>query len=93
MERDEALALLRDQHAFPGPFSFRVIVTAVQRDAVIESLRGVMGGGRTLLDIDEHASRNGTWLRLRVAVHVPDAEDVLALYATLKDCDGVVMTM
>lgn len=93
MERDEALALLRDQHAFPGPYAFRVIVTAPQRDAVEAQLRAALPEGATLLDIDASPSRRGNWLRLRVSVHLPDAEDVLALYATLAECDGVVMSL
>lgn len=89
MERDEALSLLREQHSFPGTFQFRVVIDPPAQSAVLSAMSAAAGEGRRVLTVGSRASSQGTYLALRVEMHLLDAEDVLAVYAILKDVPGV----
>ncbi|MBN2798829.1 MAG: DUF493 domain-containing protein [Deltaproteobacteria bacterium] len=89
MDRDEALALLRSQHPFPGPFDFRVVILPAARSGVLSAMSAAAGPEAALLAVDERASSQGTYLSLRVRMSLPDAENVLHVYEILRDLEGV----
>ncbi len=92
MTRDAALALLRDQHAFPGDHRFHVIVRdqpghVARVQASLADLCGIPSlEGR----VTEVPSREGTYVSLRVQLPCPDAEKVLDIYAHLGALAEVV---
>ena len=92
-ERDRALALLRDQHEFPGEFSFRVVVHPPSRSTILSAVVAAVGEGGTLVRVSERASRKGTYIALHIRVQVDDAETVLDVYEVLKGVDGILTVM
>jgi putative lipoic acid-binding regulatory protein len=92
-ERDRALALLRDQHAFPGEFNFRVVAHPSRRTIIVSAVAAAAGGGEALVDVTERSSRQGNYLALHIKVLVADAEVVLDVYEVLKGVDGVLTVM
>lgn len=93
MDRDDALTLLKDQHAFPGLFGLRVIVDQEHSTAVVAAVEAALADGERLVEVRRRPSRTGQWLSLRIEVQVSRAETVLALYAVLRDAEGVRMTL
>ena len=92
-ERDRALALLRDQHDFPGGFSFRVVVHPPNRSTVLSAVAAAVDGRGSVVDVSERASRNGTYVALHIQVHIDDAEVVLDVYEVLRGVDGILTVM
>ncbi len=93
MERDDALALLRSQHAFPGPFEFRVVVRPPDAPGTVTAMVAAAGPSGSLMEVSERKSRLGSYVALRIVLLVPDAEVVLDVYEVLKSVDGVLTTM
>jgi putative lipoic acid-binding regulatory protein len=91
MDRAEALELLRSAHTFPGPYRCRVVVRAAARAAAVTAVRAMIGPG--LRGVDEQASRNGTYVSLRLDVHAEAAEDVLEIYELVRGIEGVVAVL
>lgn len=91
--RDKALALLRDQHAFPGPFAFRVVIRPGHRTRVLTAMVAATGDTEALIEVDERASRNGTYLALHVRLQLESAEGVLDVYEVLKQVDGILTVL
>ncbi len=87
MDRAEALELLRSAHTFPGPYRCR----AAARAAAVTAVRAMIGPG--LRGVDEQASRNGTYVSLRLDVHAEAAEDVLEIYELVRGIEGVVAVL
>ena len=88
--RARAIALLESQHAFPGPFEFRVVIPPAVRSAVIGAVVSSVGGGEAVLEVSERASSNGTYVSVRVRVRVERAEAVLDIYEVLRGVEGVL---
>lgn len=93
MDRAKALELLRDQHAFPGPFEFRAFVRPGSRAVVVSAVAAACGEDSAIEHVDERASRQGRWVRLRLRVRAASAEVVLAVYEVLGALDEVVLTL
>ena len=91
---DEArlLELLRLQHDFPGPFTFKVIcknvpgIAARIRDAAVSAVKLVRSPGPPR----ERASTGTRFVSLTLDLEVERPEDVLKLYGVLRAQDGVI---
>ncbi len=90
---EQARALLLANHAFPGPFEFRVVVRPVHRSSVVTAVVTAAGGTEVLLAVDERSSANGNFVSLRIEVHVDTVERVLAVYEVVKGVEGVLTVM
>lgn len=91
--RTSVLALLRSQHAFPGPFEFRVVVLPEAVGTTVSAVVAAAGGGDRMLDVRERVSRNGTYRALRIRAQVDTAEVVLDVYEVLRGLEGVVTSL
>ena len=92
MERDQAIELLESNHEFPGPFQFRVVVRPADRTSTVSAMSASVGDA-TVLDIEERASRNGTYIALHVRMQLERAEQVLDVYEVLGQLPGVLAKM
>ena len=93
MKRSEALDLLRQQHDFPGPFDFRVVVRAGTQANVMSAIQATMNGEGTLLSVDERPSKHGKYVAMRLKVKVQRAESVLSIYDIIQKMPEVVTAM
>ena len=93
MDRDAALALLRSQHEFPGPFEFRVVVRPPASAPTLTAMAAAAGEGAVVEEVTERLSRNGNYVALHVRIQVPDAERVLDVYAVLATVEGVLTSL
>ena len=91
--RERALLLLQNNHHFPGPFDFRVVVRPGHRPTVIAAIAGCLGSDDAVVRVGERPSRTGKFIALRIEVTVGSAEDVLACWDVLRTLDGVVTVM
>jgi len=83
--------LLESQHAFPGEYTFRVVVRPVARAEVVSALAAVRDC--EVLHVDERASRKGTYLSVRVTTRLERAEVALDAYEVLKQLSSVLTVM
>lgn len=94
--RARALALLEATHQFPCAYSVTIIafnqetVTAAVRDAAYHPHAHAHGEASGAGEYQSQESRAGKYRSHRIAVNVPDAASVLALYARLRAVEGVV---
>ena len=93
MDRESALALLRSQHLFPGPFEFRVVVRPPVVAATISAMVAAAGSDAALEDLSERPSSGGKYLALHVRIRLADAERVLDVYEVLRGVDGVMTSL
>lgn len=90
----EAMALLERFHSFPGEYMFKVIgfggaEFAAAVGAAAQSVLGPLGGpGRGLRS---RPSSGGRYTAVTLEVEVSDAQQVLEVYAALKQVQGVVV--
>lgn len=91
--RERALVLLKNHHAFPGTFEFRVVIRPESRSAVVGAVISSLSTPDPLRGLSERQSRQGTYVSVRIAVAVVSAEEVLEVYDVLKAIDGVLTTM
>ena len=89
MEQDHALALLREHHSFPGPFTFRFVVRSETTGVVQERLSAV----GELIAVELNPSRAGRFVSVRATVVMSDAEGVLSTYAEISSIEGVLTAM
>ena len=88
MDREETLELLRSQHVFPGPFDYRVVLDPGAREDALLAARDALSEGSVEVMGSKTSSR-GTYISLHLRAQVSSAEDVLRIYAALKEVDGV----
>lgn len=93
MDRAEAIALLEAEHTFPGSFQFRVVVRPTHRDAVVSSMAQSVELPTHVAVVEERPSSKGTYLALRVTLPLTQAEEVLVVYASLNDHEGVLTSL
>lgn len=93
MNRDEALALLRAQHQFPGPYEFHVVLKPEVRHVAVSAVVAGAGPGAKLIDVRERPSKSGTYLALKIGVDLGSAEAVLDVYEVLRAMDGIFTTL
>lgn len=93
MDRNEALELLRQQHSFPGPFDFRVVVKSGTGAQVLSALAAGAGADAVVEDVQSRASSKGTYEALVVRMRVGSAEQVLDVYSLLPELPNVVTAM
>jgi putative lipoic acid-binding regulatory protein len=91
--RERALALLEANHAFPGPFEFRVVVLPEARSAAVGALVASVGSSERVVEVGERRSANGTYVAVRVRVELQQATDVLDAYEVLRAVSGVVTVL
>jgi putative lipoic acid-binding regulatory protein len=90
--RERALALLEANHAFPGPFEFRVVLPEA-RSAAVGALVASVGSSERVVEVGERRSANGTYVAVRVRVELQQATDVLDAYEVLRAVSGVVTVL
>lgn len=93
MNREEALALLRHNHEFPGHYEFRVVILPAVMGAVVATVSAAVGGSDNVVEVSSRASRTGKYVSVRMKISVESAEMVLDVYALLREQDGVITTM
>ena len=91
-QESRLLALLESGHRFPGPFTFKVIVRAVSGLAeelmdVICAKTGVVRPGSTPV---QRSSAGGKFVSISMEFELSSSQDVLAVYAVLRDRDDIV---
>lgn len=92
-DRDAALTLLREQHRFPGPYVFRIVVRPSAVGPVVSAVGAALGEGSGVARVEERQSRTGRYTALHVHTHLADAEAVLDVYEVVGRLDGVVMSL
>lgn len=94
MDREPALNLLESQHAFPGKFLFKVIGRT--DDQFVER---VVATVRLALEHDFDSpwelkeTANGRHVSVTIEPWVESAEQVLVVYDSVRQLEGVVMLM
>lgn len=89
---DEALKLLEEHHQFPGPFTFKVI--GLWEDEFVSAVKEAAVG---LLEqasdcrLSTRPSSKWRYVSISLEVQVRDSAQVLAMYAALRQVDGVVV--
>ncbi len=90
----EALRLLERFHQFPGDYMFKVIGFGGQEftAAVDQAAETVLGPPRdSQRRLSSRPSRGGRYTAVTLETKVSDAQQVLAIYAALKQVQGVVV--
>ena len=87
MTRDEARDLLLEQHSFPGPFEFRVVVRSATASPAVAA---VAAGGVRVDQVGERRSGRGTYVALHILTTADTADAVLDVWEVLRGIDGVV---
>ena len=93
LDREGALELLRSQHTFPGPYTFRVVVRPDARSGVVSAIAAALGDASAVQEIHERASSKGNYLSLRVVTRMEDAEGVLDVNEVVSALDDVLITL
>ena len=93
MQRNESLELLRQQHAFPGPFDFRVVVRKGTSASVVSAMVAAAGAGALVKDVQKRMSSKGSYEALVVSMHIGSAELVLDVYSLVGNLSDVVTAM
>ncbi len=90
-ERLRLLELLRSQHDFPGPYTFKVIYRnqPATGDAIVAALTGV-GVGAIIGEPNLRASSSARFVSMTLDMRMETAEGVLEVYAALKEMDSVL---
>lgn len=91
-QRERVRALLAEQHTFPGPYLFRVVVKPVDRDRIVGAVEATVGADR-VLDVGERPSREGTYVSLRISVQADSPDQVLDVYDAVRAIEGVFAVM
>ena len=90
---DQALALLEENHTFPGPYVFRVVVRPDDVAGIVSAVTAGAGEQARFLRTEERPSRKGTYVALHVHMELPHAEAVLDVYEVVGQLDGVLATL
>lgn len=93
MDREEALALLRSGHEFPGAFEFRVVVPPAKKEVTVAAIVAGAGESATLERVGERLSRKGTYVALAVRIRLESAERVLDVYQVIGAMDHVLASL
>lgn len=85
--------LLTDNHAFPGPYRFKVIGenTAAFQQRVLDAAKATLD--RPVRDVQTRPSAGNKHLGLTLTLGVNDAHEVLKVYAALRAVSGVRMVL
>ena len=91
-DRERLLALLRDQHRYPGTHRFQIVVRNDEEriDSVLRVLMAAATSDGPDVRHERVPSRAGTYVSLRVIVPVGAAEEVLDMYQLLGELDGLL---
>jgi putative lipoic acid-binding regulatory protein len=89
---DRMLDLLKSQHDFPGPFSFKVIyrASAGMGATVVESVCHATGIPRPRDAPATRQSGGGRFESMTLTLRVESPEEVLAVYSILNGIEGVI---
>jgi putative lipoic acid-binding regulatory protein len=93
MKRQESLGLLNAQHAFPGPFDFRVVVKTGAHVSVVSAIVAASGQGARLEDLTKRPSSKGTYEALVIRVRLNSAENVLDVFDLIQSLPEVVTAL
>jgi hypothetical protein len=85
------MELLREHHDFPGEYMFKVIGFAGEgfQDQVRAAASEVLGGES--VRVSSRPSSQGRYLAVTLEAWVESADQVLEVYAALREVQGVVM--
>lgn len=89
-----SLDLLKANHSFPGPYTFKVIVE--NRDGVLEQVNGLLekAAGRALTgNKTARESTGGKHVSLTFDLVVMTAEEVHVIYAAMHTVPNVVLIL
>lgn len=91
-DEERFLELLRQQHPFPGDFSFRVIHhnRPAAGESIIAAVAAETGLVPTNSPIDQRASSGGRYVSMSLVVAVERPEDVLRVYTVLARLESIV---
>jgi len=88
----EALKLLEEHHQFPGPYTFKVI--GPWEDGFVDAVKhAAVGVVQKASDckLSTRPSSKGRYVSISLDVTMQDSAQVLAMYAALRQVDGVVI--
>ena len=91
--RRRAIELLEANHSFPGPFSISVI--ARNDEAVASAIVAAVSEVGPIAE-DGHERREsggGKYVSHRLVIHCGSPETVLALFARVREIDGVITVL
>jgi len=90
-ERARLLDLLRSQHDFPGPYTFKVIYRNQPSagDAILAAL-AELGAGDVVGEPQLRASSSARFVSMSLDLTMDTAEQVLDVYGLLKGLDSVI---
>lgn len=86
--------LLESTHEFPGPFTLKAIGPHSQ--TFVDGIRDAAGGvhhGESAMTVSARASSKGNHVSVTVTIVARDADAVFALYAAVKQVDGLRMLL
>ena len=92
--RRRAIDLLEANHVFPGDYGMSVV--AINADAVTAAVLAAARaetGDLAPLGHETRSSAGSKYLSHRLSVRVVDAEQVLRLYARLREVEGVITVL
>jgi hypothetical protein len=86
----KALAMLKEAHVFPGPYTFKAIgENSANFVAQLCQAIVVVTGPKSVPEVTTRQSAKGNHQAVHMTVHVTDAEQVLRLYAAIKTVPGI----
>jgi len=89
-----SIEALEHAHEFPGPFTYKVF--GPNDDAFVDRTRQAaisIVGEDASLDLSHRASSHGRHTCVTLEVQVASAQEVLDVYAALREVDGVRMML
>lgn len=93
MDREHDLELLRNNHEFPCPYVFRIVLKPAAVASVVAVVSAAVGGGSSVQEVTSRESRTGKYVSVRMKIFVPSAESVLEVYALLREQSDVITTL
>ena len=89
-DTEQALAMLRAAHTFPGPYTFKAIGTndSAFVAAVLQAAVAVLGPAARP-EVTTRQSAHGRHQAVHVVAQVQSAEQVVAIYAALRGTKGL----
>ena len=93
-KKTQMMDLLKTQHTFPGPYTFKFIGRADETFAarVVAAVQGVLGSSDILEHVARHSGKGGH-VSVTIVPTVASAEQVLAVYDAVAPLEGVLVSM
>jgi putative lipoic acid-binding regulatory protein len=85
--------LLLANHRFPGEYIYKVFGPGTDAFRSDVHAAAAAAGGAEHVRSSERATRSASRICITLAIHVQTVDEVLALYRTLAEVDGVLMLL